>query len=133
MALHVLSIGFLQNLMGLFEDVLNCLNESGVFFSLRLNMGRICLYGCNRYCNINGTEGLESEAQLKWDMADGAMESPVVTVLNIGETLIPCTWRLTIVHAYDVHNNTIDYLGLVFCWGVESSGFSELTVTTLVK
>jgi hypothetical protein len=53
---------------------------------------------------------------------------PVVTVLNIGETLIPCTWMLRVVHAQDVHNHPIDNLCLVICLGVESSGFSELGV-----
>jgi hypothetical protein len=48
MALLVLSIGFLQNLMDLLADVLNLLNESGGFVSLRLNMGRFFLCGCKR-------------------------------------------------------------------------------------
>jgi hypothetical protein len=61
-------------------------------------------------------------------MVDGAMESPVVTVLNIGETLIPCTWMLRVVHAQDVHNHPIDNLCLAICLGVERSGFSELGV-----
>jgi hypothetical protein len=52
------------------------------------------------------------------------MESPVVTVLNIGETLIPCMWMLRVVHALDVHNHPIGDL----CLGVERSGFSELGV-----
>jgi hypothetical protein len=48
MSLLVLSIGFLQNLMDLLEDVLNPLNESGGFVGLRLNMGRVCLCGGKR-------------------------------------------------------------------------------------
>jgi hypothetical protein len=56
------------------------------------------------------------------------MESPVVTVLNIGETLIPCMWMLTIVHAQDVHNHLIDNLCFAFFLGVESSGFCDLGV-----
>jgi hypothetical protein len=59
-------------------------------------------------------------------MADGAMESLVVTMLNIEETLIPCTWMLRFVHAQDVYNHLIDDLCLVVFLGVESSGFSEL-------
>jgi hypothetical protein len=43
-------------------------------------------------------------------MADGAMESPIVTVLNIGKTLIPCTWILRVIHMRDVHNHLIDDL-----------------------
>jgi hypothetical protein len=61
-------------------------------------------------------------------MVGGAMESPVVTVLNIGETLVPCMWMLRVVHVQDVHNHLIDDLCLVVCLGVESSGFCELGV-----
>jgi hypothetical protein len=46
MALLVLSIDFLQNLIDLLANVLNLLNESGGFFSLRLNMGRVWPCGC---------------------------------------------------------------------------------------
>ena len=74
------------------------------------------------------TQGLESHPHLKWAMVGGDMESLVVTVLNIGETLIPCTWILRVVHAQDVHNHLIDDLYLVVCLGVERSGFSELPV-----
>jgi hypothetical protein len=56
------------------------------------------------------------------------MESLVVTMLNIGETLISCTWMLRVVHPQDVHNHLIDDLCLVVCLGVESSVFSELGV-----
>jgi hypothetical protein len=56
------------------------------------------------------------------------MESPVVTVLNIGETLIPCTWILRIVHVEDVHTHLIDYLCLSISLGVESNWFFELGV-----
>ena len=48
MSLLVLSIGFLQNIMDMFADVLNVVNEYGGFVGLALNMGRICLFGCNR-------------------------------------------------------------------------------------
>jgi hypothetical protein len=34
--------------MDLLEDVVNLLNESGGFFDLRMNMGRIFLCGCKR-------------------------------------------------------------------------------------
>ena len=59
-------------------------------------------------------------------MADGAMESHVVTVFHIGETLVPCMWMLRIVHVRDVHNHLIDNLCLAICLGVESSRFCEL-------
>ena len=54
------------------------------------------------------------------------MKSPIVTVLDIGETLIPSTWMLRIVHVQDVHNHSIDDLGLAISLGVERSGFCEL-------
>jgi hypothetical protein len=77
---------------------------------------------------MNGTQGLESQPHLKWDMVGGAMEIPIVTVLNIGETLIPCTQILRVVHAKDVQNHSIDDLCLAISLGVESSGFSEFGV-----
>jgi hypothetical protein len=61
-------------------------------------------------------------------MVGGAMESPVVIVLKIKETLIPGTWMLRVVHVQDVHNHPIYDLCLAFCLGVERSGFSELGV-----
>ena len=61
-------------------------------------------------------------------MASGAMESPVVTVLNIGETLIPCMRMLRFVHAQDVHNHIIDNLSLAISLGVERSRFYDLGV-----
>ena len=56
------------------------------------------------------------------------MESPVVTLLNIWETLIPCTWILRVVNAQNVHNNLIEDLYLDVFLGVESSEFSDLGV-----
>jgi hypothetical protein len=61
-------------------------------------------------------------------MVSGAMEIPVLVVLNIGKTLIPCTQMLRVVHAHDVNNHPIDDLFLAIRLGVESSGFSELGV-----
>jgi hypothetical protein len=61
-------------------------------------------------------------------MVGGAMESPVVTMLNMGETLIPCTWILRVVHVQDVHNHLIYNLYLSVSLGVERSGFSDLGV-----
>jgi hypothetical protein len=88
MSLLVLSIGFLQNLMDMLSELLNSLNEYGGFVGFRMNMGRFFLCGGKRYCNINGTQGLESQPHLKCDVVGGVMESPVVVVLNIGETFI---------------------------------------------
>jgi hypothetical protein len=56
------------------------------------------------------------------------MEIPVVTILNIGETFIPCMWMFRVVHAQDVHNHMIDDLCLAVILGVKSSEFSELGV-----
>jgi hypothetical protein len=56
------------------------------------------------------------------------MESPIVVVLNIGKTLIPCTQMLRVIHAQDVHSQPIDNLCLVIGLRVEGSGFSELGV-----
>jgi hypothetical protein len=61
-------------------------------------------------------------------MASGTMESPIVTLLDIWETLVPCTGMLKIVHAQDVHNHLIEDLSLAIDLGVESSGFFELGV-----
>ena len=61
-------------------------------------------------------------------MVSGAMEIPIVIVLNIGEALIPSTWMLRVVYARDVHNHLIEYLCLVLSLGVESIGFSDLGV-----
>jgi hypothetical protein len=49
-------------------------------------------------------------------------------MMNIGETLIPFTGVLGIVHVQDMHNNMIDDLGLAICIGVEGNGFGELGV-----
>jgi hypothetical protein len=99
MALLELSIGFLQNLLDLLADVMNPLNESCGFVDRRLIMGRFFLCGGKRKCNINGSQGLESQTHLKWAMVGGTMESPVVTILNIWETLVPCSRMLRIIHA----------------------------------
>jgi hypothetical protein len=65
---------------------------------LRLIRGRFCLCGGKRKGNNNGSQGLESQTHLKWDMASGTMESPIVTMLDIWETLVPCMGILRIVH-----------------------------------
>jgi hypothetical protein len=98
MALLVLSIGFLQNIMELLVDVLNPLNESSGFVSIRLNMGILFMCGYKRHCNINGTQQLESQTHLKCVMASGVMESSIVVVMNIGKTLIECMHMFKIVH-----------------------------------
>jgi hypothetical protein len=61
-------------------------------------------------------------------MVGRAMKSPVLDVLNIGKTLIPCTWMLRVVHVQDVYNHLINKLYLFVSLGVENSGFSDLGV-----
>jgi hypothetical protein len=56
------------------------------------------------------------------------MYGSVVTVLEIGEILIPCAWMFGIVHAQYMHDHPIDDLGLSIRLGVEGSGFGELGV-----
>jgi hypothetical protein len=127
-ALLVLIIGFLKNILDLLANVMNPLNESGGFFNCKLIRGRVFLCSGKRKCNINGSQGLESQIHLKWAMASGTMESRVVTMLDIWETLVPCTWMLRIVHSQDAHNHPIDDLCLAIGLGVERSGFCELGV-----
>jgi hypothetical protein len=62
------------------------------------------------------------------DMVGGAIESIVVVVLNIWNTLIPCTQMLRFIHVQDVHNHLINDLYLAIGVRVEGSGFSELGV-----
>jgi hypothetical protein len=52
----------------------------------------------------------------------------VVTMTNIGNTLIPCVWMLGIIHAQDMHDHPVDDLGLAICLGVQWHGFGELGV-----
>jgi hypothetical protein len=128
MVLLVLSIGYLQNILDLFADVLNLLNETSDFLDRRLIKGRVCMCGGKRESNINGSQGFESQTHLKWAMDDGTMESPVVTMLDIGETLVLCTWILRIVHAHDVHNHPINNLCLDIGLRVGRNGFCDLGV-----
>jgi hypothetical protein len=128
MTLLVLSIRFMENLLDLLVDVLNLLNESGGFVEHRLIKGQVCLCGGKKKCNMNGSQGLESQTHLKWAMAGGAMDRPIVAMLDIWETLVPCTGMIRIVHVQDVHNHLIDNLSLAIGLGVERSGFCELGV-----
>jgi hypothetical protein len=56
------------------------------------------------------------------------MYGSVLVVLNIGKTLIPCVRVLVIVHVQDMHDHSVDDLGLAIHLGVECSGFGELGV-----
>jgi hypothetical protein len=57
MVFLVLSNGFMQNILELLVDVINTLNESGVFVERRLIRVRDCLCGSKKKCNINGSQG----------------------------------------------------------------------------
>jgi hypothetical protein len=118
MELHILSIGFLQNVMDLLVDELNPFNEFGGFFDLALYMGRLCMCGHKGQYDINGTQWLKSQPHLKGDVSGQAMERFVVVVFNIGETLIRCAWILGVVHAKDMNDHTIDNLCLSISLGV---------------
>jgi hypothetical protein len=67
------------------------------------------------------TQRLESQPHLKGGMVGGAMESPIVVMLNIGNTLNPCVHMLRVIHAHDVHNHSIDDLCLAIGLRVEGS------------
>jgi hypothetical protein len=56
------------------------------------------------------------------------MQGSVVGMLDIGKALIPCARVILIIHAKDMHNHSIDDLGLAIYLGVEGRGFGELGV-----
>jgi hypothetical protein len=73
MVLLVLSTGFLQNIMDLFADVLNPVNEFVGFFNLRLSMGILFLCGCKGKFYINVAQWLKTQAHLKRIVVGRAM------------------------------------------------------------
>jgi hypothetical protein len=56
------------------------------------------------------------------------MQGPIVAMLDIGKTLIPCERVIGIIHAQDMHNHSSYDLSLAICLGVERHGFGELSV-----
>jgi hypothetical protein len=52
----------------------------------------------------------------------------VVTMLNIGNNLIPCAQMLGIVNAQNMHDHPVDDLSVAIYLGVEGHGFGELGV-----
>jgi hypothetical protein len=57
------------------------------------------------------------------------MKGYVVTVLNIGENLIPCAWMFGVVHVQDMHDHSVDELYMAISLGdVGCDGFGELGV-----
>ena len=65
MALLVLGIGFLQNIMDLFSDVLNLFNEPGYFVNLCVILRRVILCGFKGKSYIYGVQWLKTQANLK--------------------------------------------------------------------
>ena len=61
-------------------------------------------------------------------MASWVVESPIITMLYIGEALIPCAWMLWIVHVQNVYNHPVDNLYLAISLGMESYGLGDLGV-----
>jgi hypothetical protein len=51
----------------------------------------------------------------------------VVTMLNIGKTLIPCVRVLGFIHVQDMNDHIVDNLSFSIHSGVEGSGFGELS------
>ena len=60
MALLILGIGFLQDVMDLFLNVLNSFNEFGCSVPLYVQLGRVVMCRCKWEGDINGSQGLES-------------------------------------------------------------------------
>ena len=128
MSLLLHSIGSVQYVMNLLADVMNALDEVVCFVSFRLDMSQIILSSCKWHGYVNGTQWLESQAHLKGAMAGWAMESSVITMLYIGEALVPCAWMLWIVHVQNVYNHSVDDLCLAIYLVMESCGLGELGV-----
>jgi hypothetical protein len=60
MALLILGIGFLQDVLDLFTNVLNSFNEPSCSVRVCVLMGRVGLCGCKWEGDINRSQGLES-------------------------------------------------------------------------
>ena len=121
--LLVLGIGFLQNIMFLFSDVMNLFNEPSCFVSLHVSMRRVNRCGCKGKRYINGAQWLKPKSNLKRVVASRAMKSLVVIVLYIRNEVIPHVWIFGVVYTKDVHDNHIDHLYLAINFGMEGIGF----------
>jgi hypothetical protein len=56
------------------------------------------------------------------------MQGLVVSMMDIGEALIPCAMVLLVIHVKDMHNHSIYNLVLAIFLGLEGCGFGELGV-----
>jgi len=61
-------------------------------------------------------------------VASLAIEKYVVSLLDIGEVIIPCAWMLQVVHMQNVYDHPVDDLYLAINLGVESHGLSEIGI-----
>ena len=61
-------------------------------------------------------------------MANRVVKGSIVAMLNIWETLIPCSGMFRIVHLHDMHDHSIDHLSLSIDLRVEGSGLGEFGV-----
>jgi hypothetical protein len=125
MALLVLGIGFIQNVMELFSDVLSSFNGPGCFVGFCVSLKRVSWCGCKGKIYINGAQWLKPQANLKWVVASRAMNRLVVVVFHIRKVVIPCAWMFRVVHPQDVHDHPIEHLYLAISLGMEDSGFGE--------
>lgn len=65
---------------------------------------------------------------LKGDVSNWAMESSIIVVLNIRETLIPGEGILGVLHLQNTHDYPIGNLCLAISLGVEGSWFGEMGI-----
>jgi hypothetical protein len=56
------------------------------------------------------------------------MQGSIIAMLDIGKNIIPCVRFLGIINVQDIHDHSINDLGLAIYLGVEGCGFVELGV-----
>ena len=98
MVLLVLGIGFQQDIMDLFSDVLNLLTEAGGFVGLSAIMRGFSLCRCKGKSYINGAQWLKLQAYLKQVVASRVVNRYVLAMLHIRKVVIPCAWMFGVVH-----------------------------------
>lgn len=128
MALFVLSIGFFQDIMDWLVDVLNWFNKLGRFIGSRLNICRFSFYRCKEKCDVDGTQCLKLYAHQNGSIASWAMESSIIVVLNIMESVITCACMLGVIHSQNVQDQHVDDVYLTIIVGVECNWFGDLGV-----
>jgi hypothetical protein len=121
LALLVLGVGFLQNIMNLFLDVLELLNKVGFSITLNMSMGRLFICSCNGKIYINGGQWLEPQVHMKMVVANRVVEGFFVSILSTRKIIIPCSWMFGIVHPLYMDNHHVDYLCFSIRLWVEGS------------